>query len=148
MAGSRLKTYIVAVFAVIGLISCVPSVAGEIAIYESLADVTIGRVFLSPRQRAHLDSRPVESPKPVREPAPAEPVERKKNSAGYIISSSGESSVWSRQGFVTKKDASAVAFPGDVKVIRKEIAESSDFSSTELRKPVSGGKPEAVDNGA
>jgi len=148
MVRSGLTTGFAVVSAFIGLMGCVPSVAGEIAIYESLSDVTIGRVFLSPGQRAYLDTRPVVSPKPVRESPPAEPVERKKNPAGYIISSSGQSSVWSQGGFVTREDPSGISFPGDVKVIREDTAEPANLSSTELRKPVSGGKPEAVDNGA
>lgn len=147
MARSGLITGLAAVCAFIGPLSCLSSEAGEISIYESLSDVTIGRVFLSPKQRAYLDTRPVLSPRPVAETPPAAPAERKKDPAGYIISSSGISSVWSQGGFVTREDASGISFPGDVKVTRKETTESSDLSSTEMRKPAPDGKSEAVDNG-
>ncbi len=145
-----LTASLAAVSAMIGLIS-VPSSAGEIPIYESLSDVTIGRVFLTPGQRAYLDTRPVMrpvmSPRPVQEAPAPEPVKRKKNPAGYIINGHGESSVWSQRGFVTREDASGISFPGDVKVIREESVEPSDLSSTESRNPSPNGNPDAADNG-
>ena len=147
MPRSGLMTTLAAVLAMIGLTSGSPSAAGEIAIYESLSDVTIGRVFLTPGQRAYLDTRPVMSPRPVQEaPPPGEPEKRKKKPAGYIINGHGKSSVWSQQGFVTREDASGISFPGDIKVERKETVESSDLSST--GSPAPKRKSDAADNGA
>ncbi len=135
-------------FAVLGAISCAPAVAGEIAIYESLSDVTIGRVFLTPTQRAYLDTRPVASPKPVQEAPLTEPVKKRKNPAGYIINGSGESRVWSQQGFVNREDASGISFPGDVRILRKETTEVPDSSSTEKSKSLPNSKSDTADNGA
>ena len=147
MPRSGMTTTLAAISAMILLTSGSPSLAGDIAIYESLSDVSIGRVFLTPGQRAYLDLRPVMSPRPVQEaPPPGEPEKRKKNPAGYIINRHGESSVWSQQGFVTRDDASGILFPGDIKVIRKETVESSDLSSNES--PVPNGKSDPADNGA
>lgn len=150
MACSRITTALAVICAAIGLVRSMPAVAGEIEIYESLSDVDIGRVFLSPEQRAYLDARPVMSPQQVIEPAPTEPVERKKKSAGYFTSSAGVSSVWSQGGFVTDKDARVISFPGDVQVTRKEPAQTdfSNPSSIEIPKPASSDKEEAADDGA
>lgn len=147
MARSKLTTGFAVVCASFGLVCGSPAGASDLAIYESLSDITIGRVFLSPKQRAYLDSRPVLSPKPVRETPVTAPAERKKDPAGFIISSTGASSVWSQQGFVAVEDASGISFPGDVKVTRKESIESPDLSSTEIREAVSDGKSESADNG-
>jgi len=147
MARSSLTTGLSVICAFFGLVCGSPSAAGEIAIYESLSDVTIGRVFLSPRQRAYLDSRPVMSPKSVPQTPAAAPVERKKDPAGYIISSAGASSVWSQHGFVARDNASGISFPGDVKVTRKETTESPDSSSTKMREAASDSKSDAAENG-
>ena len=141
--GNRLLLYCT----IVGLAGNLPSLADEIAIYESLSDVAIGRVFLSPQQRLYLDARPIEAPRAVIERPPAEqPAEEKKNPAGYIISSTGKSSVWSRTGFVTSNDPGRIDFPGDVKIIRRDAGESSDPSHSEVRKPGADGSSDAKDD--
>lgn len=90
-------------------------------IYESLADVRIGRVFLSPEQRVRLDDRRGEPP-PVSvgdAPANISSTKRDTEAAGFIMSSSGRSRVWLNGDFVATDEVPEVRFPGEVKIIRK-----------------------------
>ena len=100
------------------------AIADENPVYESLAGVEIGRVFLSREQRAVLDHKrkhpasdtaPAAGVSPAQEapPAVASP-------AGYIIGRNGQSKVWKDGDFVsspTPRDAS-LSFPGDVQIIQ------------------------------
>ena len=76
------------------------AIAEEVEFYESLADVEIGRVFLSPEQRAALDARRGEA-RPVamqNRPVGKAAVTQSPDAAGYIVSSSGRSRIWSKGG--------------------------------------------------
>ena len=143
MARSGPGKRIAVIIAIAWLAGSPPLVADEIAIYESLSDVDIGRVFLSPRQRAYLDTRPIIAPRAVTKLAPTAPVEEKKNPAGYIISSTGNSSVWSRRGFVSNDDPGRVEFPSDIKVIRGGNTGQADSSRDDKLVPVSDGNEDA-----
>lgn len=103
---------------------CSVAIADELDVYESLADIHIGRVFLSPQERARLDAG---APPIVREneTTPAPVVKRNSRPAGYFVSSTGAAGIWSRQGFVTEEDVDAVVFPGAVKIVRTPDADDS-----------------------
>ncbi len=91
-------------------------------VYESLADVKIGRIFLSPEQRSRLDQRRGKAPvaSAARVPVARGRVSRSSpDAAGYILRSGGPTRVWSNGNFVPADDASGVTFPGDVEVLRK-----------------------------
>ena len=113
---------------VLSLLAWRPATAGEEGIYESLSEVAVGRVFLSRAQRSMLDdgrgSQPVVRQTPTR-PVVERPARKKqRRSAGYIVSSTGESRVWSARGFVATKPATGMRFPGDVVVTRSESGAS------------------------
>lgn len=102
-------------------------------VYESLDDVKIGRIFLSPAQRSSLDARrgkaPVATEATVAErPAGTARISKSPDAAGYILRSGGPTKVWSNGNFVPADDASAVTFPGDVEVLRKAVPEKESNS--------------------
>ncbi len=101
----------------------------EAEVYESLADVKIGRIFLSPSQRSSLDQRRGKAPavSVARAPTATSRVNTSPDAAGYILRSGGSTKVWSNGNFIPADDASAVTFPGDVEVHRKAVPrEESD----------------------
>lgn len=109
------------------LVQCATAVGDEIKVYESLTDVEIGRIFLTPEQRASLDNRRGEVPAMAPQEGSDSKAPRKKHSAdaaGYIVSSSGKSRVWSNGDFVVADEVSEMIFPGDVQIVR-QAAESS-----------------------
>lgn len=93
----------------------------EAPVYELLADVKIGRVFLSPAQRHSLDDRRGKAPAVATASAPAarSVAKQSPDAAGYIKRSGGPSRVWSNGNFVPADDVSGVTFPGDIEVLRK-----------------------------
>lgn len=115
------------------VISMLPSTvsADDAPVYESLSDVPIGRVFFSPRQRIQLDKNrgaAEHGTTPISTSAGV--AVRKKNAAGFIISSSGMKHVYSDGDFVETASSADVAFPGDVRVVRQPQVdeEASDDS--------------------
>jgi hypothetical protein len=97
-----------------------PAAAHEEGIYESLEHIHLGRVFLSPEERAYLDKHrgvraPVAASNSTGQKAAAA---RISNAAGYIMSSSGRARVWKDGDFVSAKIPDSIRFPGDVKVTR------------------------------
>ncbi|MDJ0749199.1 MAG: hypothetical protein QNJ11_06925 [Woeseiaceae bacterium] len=119
----------------IAAILATPAVAQEVGVYESLDRIPIGRVFLSPEERARLDEfrgkGPSESvsPKPAgRTPARAS----NDDAAGFIVSDSGKTRVWKNGDFVPTASASDVRFPRYVRVAsRPEAAEKADTDETD-----------------
>ena len=103
-----------------GLAASPFAAAEESPVYESLANVEIGRIFLSPAQRSSLDKRRGNAPPVVSRNTKGTRAAARQfpDAAGYILSSGGPSRVWSDGGFVPADDVSDVAFPGDVKVVR------------------------------
>ena len=93
-------------------------------VYETIAGVSIGRVFLSPEERRLLDAARTRPPQTVAQSAPssseAAGSEPSPNASGYIVSSSGKSRFWRDGDFVEAASAPtpATRFPGDVKIIR------------------------------
>jgi|GEM_PF-4114524 len=107
--------------------------ANDAPVYESLADVPIGRVFFSPRQRIQLDkNRGTTKHGTASSTSTSTGVAvRNKDAAGFIISSSGMKHVYSDGDFVETASSADVAFPGDVRVIRQaqvdeEVSDDSD----------------------
>lgn len=108
------------VMSILIAVSSWPTLAHEGGVYESLEHIHIGRVFLSPAERASLDKHR-RVPKPVaavrstvQTAAPA----RNSNAAGYIVSGSGRAHVWKDGDFVATQVPDSLRFPGDVKVTR------------------------------
>ena len=106
------------------------AVADDSSVYESLSGVHIGRVFLSPAERATLDARRergsdaagAAAGDDTGKSAPA----RAAQSAGYIIGRDGESKVWKNGDFVASGGAEAVKFPGAVDITRHETLAADD----------------------
>ena len=128
--------------------------ADELAVYESMSTVSIGRVFLTQDQRARLDARRLN---PGSVPATAAAPEGKRaqqkrspGSAGYIVSGDGKARVWKDGDFIRSgaRAAQRMAFPGDVKVrrhggqgsarataVRAEEHDAADTDAKEDRRP-------------
>lgn len=131
MSGGR-RISIAYLVAVIALSVAPTSVADEERFYESLPDVSIGKVFFSPDQRAQLDRRrgaapAAANPGTTTTPGNREPVN--KDAAGFIVSSSGQSKIYTNGDFVKARQTAGVKFPGSVKIVRSEKsgeAEGSD----------------------
>lgn len=105
-----------------GIILSSTTLADDTVIYESLPDVSIGRVFFSPEQRQRLDKhrhRQVTTGG-ARDLAPAARKHGNDDAAGYILSSSGKSQIYENGGFVAAKVHTTMRFPGDVNIIRQE----------------------------
>jgi len=108
-----------------GLVATGVAAEEESKVYESLDDVAVGRIFLSPAQRSSLDARRgKESPVATANlPAATSMARHSPDAAGYILRSGGPSRVWSNGNFVPARDVSGVTFPGDVEVIRNSERE-------------------------
>ncbi|MCH9695690.1 MAG: hypothetical protein K0U72_14340 [Gammaproteobacteria bacterium] len=100
----------------------------EKSIYESLPDVTIGRVFFSPEQRARLDKQRqgIFVVAATRSSAPATRAKTSDKAAGYISSSNGPTRVYSDGDFVTTRDSQSLVFPGTVRVVRGAAANDDE----------------------
>lgn len=118
MNGKATKLVLYMVFV---LLPAVAVAEEQAEVYESLADVNIGRIFLSPVQRSSLDERRGKAPAVAAAPTQTATsrVNRSPDAAGYILRSGGPTKVWSNGNFVPADDASDVSFPGDVEVLRK-----------------------------
>lgn len=129
---SRRDTFIAIVG--LGCVVSLPVAAHESGIYESLEHIHIGRVFLSPPERLHLDkNRNVTSPGTgeSRTGVANKGAVRNDRAAGYIVSGSGRVRVWKDGDFVVTDAPSSNRFPGDVKVTRTadKIPDSDDVST-------------------
>lgn len=105
------------------------AVADDEAFYESLPDVAIGKVFFSPLQRARLDQRRGGGAGPRVAATNSANVARKKlnkDAAGFIVSSKGESKVYTNGEFVAVRPGDSVDFPGTVKIVRGEKSNKSE----------------------
>ncbi len=94
-------------------------------IYESLADVKIGKVFFTPEKRQDIDRRRANPTTAGSRESPAKPV-RKADAAGYIISSNGQVRVYSNGDFIPAKSADPVEIPGRVEVLRSGVTDASE----------------------
>lgn len=111
----------------------------EISVYETMAGVSIGRVFLSPAERKILDVKRANPPRAAvttgqnasdtGESSTAAPA------AGYIINSSGRARFWMNGGFVESGESSpaALKFPGDVKIVRHHVPQSRSDATPDMQ---------------
>lgn len=115
-----------------GVITTMPQTANadETSVYESLSDVPIGRVFFSPQQRVHLDKKRGATVRGKKVSTSTSAASPKNDAAGFIISASGLKQVYSNGDFVKTARSTAVAFPGDVRVVRQpEVDEEASDDS-------------------
>lgn len=103
------------------------AMADDSEVYESLADVDIGRVFLTAEQRAGLDARRGKAATGSSSAASRGRARDNKHpdAAGYIVNARGTARVWSRGNFVVADANQRMRFPGDVKVRRVREDDSS-----------------------
>mgnify|MGYP003639485919 CR=1 FL=1 len=97
--------------------------AADDTFYESLPEVSIGKVFFSPQQRMKLDQRRgSDTDQSGAATAKRKPRLEKDSgdAAGFIISSNGGARVYSNGDFVSARSSDAVVFPNAVKVVRGE----------------------------
>ena len=100
----------------------------DIAVYESLSDVRIGPVFLTPEQRRWLDARRDQGPDEWQDDSDGgasettEEPEPRPTPAGFIINSNGKRSQWKGGDFeqTSSTSISDMRFPDDVKIIRHD----------------------------
>ena len=108
-------------------------------VYETIARISIGRVFLTPEERRLLDAARRQPQPTVSQSAPStsETTDSgpSSNASGYIVSSSVKSRLWRDGDFVetARTPTPATRFPGDVKITRHR----ADADQTES----SGGAP-------
>jgi len=95
----------------------------EEQVYESLADVRIGKVFYSPEKRLAIDRSRGSSAAAGR---PRVGVKRNSDAAGYIIRSDGRTRVYANGDFVLKESTATVKFPRPVEVIRSTVADDAE----------------------
>ncbi len=115
------RALVVTALAVLGVAPCADVAAEETAVYESLATVIVGRVFLTPAQRARLDAARRSDAPPI--PAAGKPNGSRSSpasskAAGYIIAASGQARVYRDGDFVAVSVTPAVRFPNAVEVVR------------------------------
>lgn len=119
----------------LSMLACIPAIADEVEIYESIDDIWIGRVFLTPRQRRSLDvERSQPQPSVLQSDASntANAVSQPSTSpAGYIISSRGTQRRWTGEEFTTtsRDSLASMSFPGDVRIIRHRSNDNDEIDN-------------------
>ncbi len=106
-----------------------PATAHEDGVYESLGHIPVGRIFLSPEERARLDKLRGKAPVQTsssRSTGNASKRVYDKDAAGFIVSDSGTTRVWKNGDFVATSSASDVRFPGQVRVASQAAAQDID----------------------
>ena len=107
---------------ILTVLLCSSAHADTSDVYETIAGVSIGRVFLTPEERRLLDAARTRSPQAesrstVSSGEPVDP-EPSTNASGYILISSGKSRLWRDGDFVETAVTPTRRFPGDVRIIR------------------------------
>lgn len=95
----------------------------EEQVYESLADVSIGKVFYSPEKRQAIDRSRGSS---AAASSTRGGVKRSSDAAGYIVRSDGRTRVYADGDFVLKASTASVEFPRQVAVIRSTVADDAE----------------------
>ncbi|MEM7432247.1 MAG: hypothetical protein AAF351_10010 [Pseudomonadota bacterium] len=119
-------------FSLVALLLAVQPLASadDRAVYESHADVALGRVFLSPADRAYLDANRHLKPSTdstVATTVADAPTTEQRPAGGYIKGPNGRSRVWQDSDFVTTAaDTEALAIPGRVNIVRHVEADDAD----------------------
>ena len=105
----------------LAFVSGQPALADGEAVYESLSDVVVGRVFFSAPERERLDAirdrKPLPAVKRVADVLPGSRVEDS-DAAGYFVDAEGKARVYRDGEFVAVDDSVSVDFPNEVKVVR------------------------------
>ena len=105
------------------------AVADPVSVYESIDDVSIGPLFLTPAERRWLDARRNTPDAPelrvmteLESSVAAEPAAPKASPAGFIIRSDGAGQRWSNGDFVSSRGTPvrAMKFPGEVELVRHD----------------------------
>lgn len=105
------------------LLLAAPIVAYDTLIYESVDDLTIGTVFLTPEQRRWLDANRGVPPNGAQDTLSQVEEQKDRTSdarpAGYIVNSSGQTRRY-RDGEFSQSDAAPaeIRFPDDVEIRR------------------------------
>ncbi len=110
-----------------------PAIAHEDGVYESLGHIPVGRIFLSPEERARLDKVRGKAPVQSNSSRPSGNAKSRvfdNDAAGFIISDSGTTRVWKNGDFVTTAAASDVRFPGQVRVASQTAPQDGDDDDT------------------
>ncbi len=118
----------------IGFLSFVRTSSADEGFYESLPEVTVGKVFFSPQQRAALDQRRGGGPAAASKSNGAAKNTRRKTSddaAGFITSSKGTSKVYTNGDFVSVQRGVDVKFPGSVKIVRGDDSNEGEAGGGE-----------------
>ena len=126
-----------AMIATVLVLLALPAGADESAVYESIDDLAIGPVFLTPGERRWLDANRHLAPQDVSGPTnasaeagddsdePAEP-------AGFIINSSGQARRYSDGDFsLSHSSPSSMRFPDDVEIRRHVAERETDAEGTD-----------------
>ena len=130
MSATMRNNIAVAVLVVV-LLATGQSNADDEQFYESLPDVSIGKVFFSPQQREQLDQRRGSAPLAVSRGATTAGGSRRPSNddaAGFIVSSKGTSKVYANGDFVDVRKRVTVNFPGSVKIVRSQDADEAEAS--------------------
>ncbi len=114
------------------LLASLPALADESIVYESIDDVSIGRVFLTPGERRWLDANRHLAPQDA-SAGPAATAESENDEtpdavpAGFIINSSGQAVRYRNGDFAPSAvSPSSMRFPDDVEIRRHEPASEPD----------------------
>ena len=116
------------VFACALLLLSMPAASDDAAVYESIDDLSIGPVFLTPGERRWLDANRHLSPQDASGPINAstesdDDSAEEAKPAGFIINSSGQARQYRNGEFsLSNASPSSMRFPDDV-VIRRHVTE-------------------------
>ena len=102
-----------------------PATADEVAVYESLSQVSVGRIFFSVSERARLDAQRAGNPAPRSAPRSSSSVRTKSNAddaAGYFVDDQGRAWIYRDGDFVAVADAPKIEFQNDVNVVRVDAS--------------------------
>ena len=113
------------------LLLAMPAVSDDSAVYESIDDLPIGTVFLTPGERRWLDANrhlaPQETTSQSTESAETEEDAEESQPAGFIINSSGQARRY-RNGDFSPSSVSpdSMRFPDDVEIRRHVTERTAD----------------------
>lgn len=126
--------------------------AEETGVYETLDDISIGRVFMTDGERRRLDVKRLETPAAAaptgQEQVPVDGTPEKTSTpAGFIIRSNGEQSQWQGGDFVsnTSTALSSMRFPGEVEITRHEIVDVDTDQTTDSTATTGNGRDDGTD---
>lgn len=114
------------------LVLAMPAVSDDTAVYESIDDVAIGPVFLTPGERRWLDANRHLAPRGVSSQSSeatetAEDDAEKAEPAGFIINSAGQARRYQNGDFsLSAVSPRSMRFPDDVEIRRHAPIRAAD----------------------